>query len=134
MNNNWLCISNVSNYKVTISNNIWGVESKYKSKLEQLKIGDKIIFYLKGKLIGGIFEVKSELFFDNDKIFNGGIYPYRIKLKPIKSFDNIYPLTDEMIKNLDLFNYKDKRWKLTLFGRTILALTDKDFNYLKSMI
>ena len=89
---------------------------------------------MKGKQLGGLFEVNSELFFDNKEIFYGGIFPYRIKLKPIKLSDDIHLLTDTIIQNLDIFKNKDHRWKLSLFGRTILSLTKKDFDYLKLRI
>jgi len=41
MNNNWLCITTLENYRVTESKNIWGVRRKYKNRLSRLKMGDK---------------------------------------------------------------------------------------------
>jgi predicted RNA-binding protein len=132
MNNYWLFISNISNYIISASQMIWGVEERYKSKIEKTKKGDKIIFYLIGRHIGGIFEVTSDVYFDDKKIFDGGIYPYRINIRPVKISENVHILTDSMIKNLDIFKNKDYKWKFNLMGKTIMPISKRDFEYISS--
>ena len=134
MTNHWLCITTITNYMITESDNVWGVEKRYESRLNKLKPGDKVIFYLKGRQFGGIFQVKSKPYKDENKIFYGGKFQYRIKLKPIKTPKDMHFLTDGMIKNLDLFKFKDHRWKFELYGKTIMPLSKKDFNHISFKI
>ena len=134
MNNNWLCLTTLENYRVTESKNIWGVRRKYKNRLSRLKMGDKVIFYILGKKIGGMFKVNSEVYEDTDKIFSGGIYPYKIKLEPIKLPKELPAFTNKMIQELELFKYKNHKWKYELMGQIVKSISNKDYEYLSSII
>lgn len=134
MVNYWLCLTNPSNYKITTSKNVWGVEPRHEKKLKEIRKDDEIIFYIKGKKLGGSFKVISDVYIDEKKVFNSGRFPYRIGLSPIKLPKQLADWTDEIIQNMSFINYKDKRWKFALMGRTIIQITKKDFEYLSSKI
>ena len=132
--NYWFCITSLDNFKITEEKNVWGVELRYKSQLDKIKKDDKIIFYIKGRLINGIFQVSSAPFTDESKIFYGGKFPYRIKLQSIKILHEPAQLTDKMIQDLDVFHLKGRQWKFRFWGRTIVSISEKDFNYINSKI
>jgi predicted RNA-binding protein len=134
MTNYWFCITNLENYRITDFNHIWGVEKRFELKIKKFKPGDKIIFYIKGRQLGDIFEVKSKSYSDESELFNGGKFPYRVKLESIKKSEQIHILTDEMIKKLDLFKYKGDKWKNELHGQAIKPLSKKDFDYISSKL
>ena len=52
------------------------VKDRHKRCLYEVKPGDKLVMYVKGeKRIMGIFEVVSEPFYDESKVFLGGVFP-----------------------------------------------------------
>ncbi|MGB9980114.1 MrcB family domain-containing protein [Methanobacterium sp.] len=71
------------NYRIGIENGIWAVKDNYVNKLENVKLGDYVLFY--GNSIGfSLCKVEKEHFLDNSKIWLDDIYPNRIKIsKPI---------------------------------------------------
>jgi predicted RNA-binding protein len=56
--NYWICITNKDNWNIIANECIWGVKYNQKRNLERIEIGDKIIFYVKGGIVKGIFESK----------------------------------------------------------------------------
>jgi len=50
---------------------VWGVKDHHRKRLYEAKPGDKLVMYLKGeKKIMGVFEVESEPFYDETRIFS----------------------------------------------------------------
>lgn len=132
--NYWLCITNLENYNIAVSKNVWGVKEKYLYKIEKLAIDDYIVFYILGRRIGGVFKVSSKYFEDRDNVFDGGVYPIRIKIKPIKMPNKLIPLSDKMIFNLEMFTYKDYRFRGNLMGQIIKPISKKDFDYINKKL
>jgi len=84
----WFCTVNEDNWHVIKRELIWGVSRKFKSRVEKMSVGDKIVFYVTPASIGGIFEVVTPVFEDSRKIFvSGKIFPYRVKLRPLIVLD-----------------------------------------------
>ena len=86
----WICITNKDNWNVIANEHIWGVKYSQKRNIERIEIGDKIIFYVKGGMLKGIFESNSTMYESKKKLFNphplgdqNEIYPLRINLKLI---------------------------------------------------
>ena len=67
--NYWLCVTNEENWKVVRCERIWGVSDRNKSLMQRVKRGDLLVFYVKKKKIGGVFEVLSDPFKDEHKVF-----------------------------------------------------------------
>ncbi|HDN02200.1 MAG TPA: EVE domain-containing protein, partial [Candidatus Bathyarchaeota archaeon] len=59
MVNYWLCVTDRANWQVIRDKLVWGVSDRYKSVIEQVRVGDVLVFYVKPKRICGIFEVAS---------------------------------------------------------------------------
>jgi len=98
----WLAISNRTNWEVTRKKNIWGVPQRNKSIIERVKPGDTVLIYVSQQkeddtllpsAVTGAFEVVSEPFEERTRVFvapeqmGDEVFPYRIKLKPVKVFD-----------------------------------------------
>ena len=99
----WLCITTEKNWYVVREKNVWGVPERHKNVIAKVKPGDKLIIYIKQERVDnvvkeprivGIFEVVSDPFKDSARIFSskgvkssGEIFPWRVKIKPIKIFD-----------------------------------------------
>ena len=128
----WLCITTRENWRIIKERNIWGVEERHLKTLRRVKIGDKLVFYIKQKIgkgevyppmIAGIYEVASEPFMDEEKIFSGGLYPWRIRIKPIKfgeiEFKPLIPRL-KFIKN-------KKKWTGHLMGRAMREIPEEDY-------
>ena len=124
----WLCILSPENYEVVKSNLLWGVSERHKDKLYQIKPHDLLVLYVIGeRKIKGIYEVISEPYKEETKIFADDIYPYRVKLKPIKLSDEGIDLK-KFIMQLSIFKRKDRFWAGILQGRAMIELTEQDFN------
>jgi len=134
--NYWLCITTEKNHAVSLSENVWGVDHRNEKKLDKFEQGDELIFYVIGKKLGGAFKVISNVYKDENKIFNGGLFPFRINIEPIKIPNSEWftDWTDEIIQNADFIKHKDYRWKFEFMGRSIKPLSKKDYNYLLSNI
>jgi len=135
----WLCITNEENWKVIKAKNIWGVPGRHKSTISKVKPGDKLLIYLKQEKIGdelkeprivGVFEVASEVFEESSRIFkaprgSNEVFPYRIKIKPIKIFDK--PLEFKpLIPKLKFIKNK-RNWSGHLKGKAMREIPEEDF-------
>ncbi|MDD4455303.1 MAG: EVE domain-containing protein [Candidatus Methanomethylophilaceae archaeon] len=98
----WLAISNRTNWEITRKKNIWGVPQRNKNIIGRVKSGDTVLIYVSQQKDGdnllpsavtGAFEVASEPYEERTKVFvapeqmGDEVFPYRIKLKPVKVFD-----------------------------------------------
>ncbi len=103
----WFASSNRDNCEIIRQKNIWGVPKRNKSIIERVKPGDKSVVYVaqqkkevtEGKgdeilpsAVAGAFEIVSEGYEDSAPLFvtpermGDEVFPYRVKLKPIKIF------------------------------------------------
>lgn len=118
----WLCVTSEENWRVIRERNVWGVGEKFRKTIERVKPGDKFVFYVVQTKRGdeiipsrivGVFEAVSEPYRDGSRIFKskskGGetIYPYRVKFKPIKIFDEPIEFK-KLIPKLSFIRNKDK--------------------------
>jgi len=135
--NYWLCITNAENWEIIKKENLWGIPEK--RKMPDVKPGDKLVFYVKKQgqkdypKIVGVFEAVSEPFDDKTPVFNAPpksdeVYPHRVKIKPVKLFDPPKNFKD-YIKDLSFIKSK-QYWALSLLGRAMIKLPDKDFELL----
>jgi len=132
----WLCVTTEANWNVVKEKNVWGVGERFKSAIQRVKPGDKLIFYVmqtkKNKdvipsRITGIFEAISEPYKDSTKIFKPygteQTFPYRVKLKPIKIFEK--PINfKNLVPKLSFIKNK-QRWSGAL-RRAMIEIPEKD--------
>ena len=142
----WLCITTEENWKVIKEKNIWGVSQRHKNTIAKVKPGDKCLIYVmstrKNKevippKIVGAYEVISEVFEDRSMIFKSPpgkseIYPYRIKLKPIKIFEK--PLDfKSLIPELKFIKNK-KRWTGHIQGKAMREIPKEDYESIMNKV
>lgn len=135
----WLCITTHENWDIIRKQNIWGVETRYAVTIKRVCVGDRLIFYVKQEIKGsaktpsmivGIFEVISEPFYDETPIFSGGIYPWRVKLKPIKLGEVEFKL---LISKLEFIKNK-RKWSAHLRGKAMIEISEEDYNLIKAAL
>lgn len=82
---NYLCAVSgdfPENYQIGIQANLWGVEEKYKQRIEKVRVGDTLVFIV-GGLFRSIHRVESESFLDDKPLWpekDSSLFPYRIKI------------------------------------------------------
>jgi len=136
----WLCITNEVNWKVMREKNIWGVPERYKNTIAKVKPDDKPLIYVRKEKVNdevkepriiGVYEVISEPFKDSTKIFNSKrlkrkeLFPYRVKIKPIKIFDK--PIEFKPLISKLKFITNKNRWIGHLTGRAMKKIPEEDF-------
>jgi len=99
--------------------------------LRQEKIAEKI----KESRIAGIFEVKSEVFNDNSRIFStpkgmgNETFPLRINLKAVTIFEKTVELKP-LISKLSFITNK-KKWGGHLMGKAMRMIPKEDFELIR---
>lgn len=138
----WLAIVNRSNWQVMKKNNICAVAKQHINAIQRLKIGDKILVYVGREItenkeiipsqIVGAYEVSSEMYEDNSPIFTpqkyqiNELFPYRVKIKPIKIFRNPINFKD-YLNNFEFITNK-QNYASHLQGRSIRSIPEIDYN------
>lgn len=137
----WLCITNEDNWKVIKQKNVWGVPGRHKNTIAKVKLGDKLLIYLKQERekdevkeprIVAVYEAASEVFKDSSKIFKtpkgmgNESFPYRVDLKPVKIFDKPVEFKP-LIPKLKFITNK-KRWSGHLMGKAMREIPEEDYS------
>ena len=128
----WLFVTNDINWKTIKNKKIFGFDDRGIRDLGKLSIEDFVIIYIKGKKIGGMFEIKS-LKSESKIRFKEGNYPYKIKLKKILIPRELLDLTEKIINNISIFKGKS-RWGTILMGRATKEIEEADFYYIKNIL
>jgi len=86
----WIVVSSVDNFHRTkdLGFTIQGLKSRHRKKAEQMRSGDKIVYYCTGvKSFAGVSTIASEYFESDEKIWVSGNekraaeeYPFRVKI------------------------------------------------------
>ena len=135
----WLCITTRENWEVVRRNNIWGVEERHRKVISRVNVGDKLVFYVKQEVHGkeklppmivGIYEVLSKPYRDDTKIFKDRLYPWRIKIKPIKIGEVEFK---PLIPKLKFIKNKDG-WTGYLMGKAMREIPEEDYNLLNRVL
>lgn len=138
----YICITDWSNIDTIIKNNIWAAKDKHLNQISECEIGDRLIFFIKsGRYKGekkptsvyGIYEVSSDLFRDESKIFSGDeTYPNRIKIKKIVDVEKIKRFKP-LIPKLKFIRNKEY-WGPTFMGRSMIKINKNDFEIIKNYL
>ena len=127
----WLCITNDENWAVIKKKRIWGVPCNQNQSLAQVSKGDKLVFYIKPRRIGGIYEAAGDVFESEDRIFNSAGFEasekfrMRIRLKPIVVLKN--PITFVPLVKKMSFMHNKTYWGCYLFGKAMRRIDIEDF-------
>jgi hypothetical protein len=95
---NWIIVSSVDNFHRTrdLEFTIQGIKSRHRKKAEQMRPGDRIMYYCTGvKAFAGIATITSTYFESDEKIWESGNtkragedYPFRVKIEPDLMLDD----------------------------------------------
>jgi len=136
----WLCVTNEINWEKVQKLNIWGTRARFRKLIEQVDLGDELVFYVKPKRIGGIFKAVSNSYEDHKKIFStkgftGGneeTFPFRIRLERLTVPEDFLPF-EQLIPKLNFIANKEK-WGGYLLGRALIRLSEGDYNTMKAAV
>ena len=81
-------VLNYENFNICVDKLVCGIP-RNTSRLENAKEGDFVYFYAKApvSVLFGVYEVESAPFIDSKKIWPGGIFPYRVKIREKKHYE-----------------------------------------------
>jgi len=133
----WFCVTSEENWKVIRDKLVWGVNERWRNTIQKAKPGDKLVIYITEtkrddevipSRIVGIFEIISEPYKGSSRIFKSRVketvYPYRVKLKPIKIFRE--PIEFKQLISKLRFIKNKERW--TGYVRTPMRMiSEEDF-------
>jgi len=110
----WILITSEQNYEICVREGLWGVEYA-KRMIREMKPGDLVVFYIKGKKIfAGPFIVTTEVYYeDRVKIWPDKKYPWRIGIKPYRRY--VEKNAEDVVKELK-FIEDPKNWGAYLRG------------------
>ena len=123
----FICVTAPYNYVTCIEHNLWGVEPHNQTIIKKTSPEDIVLFYIKSeKKFGIVCKIVSTVFYDKSPVWRDGIYPYRIRIKPL--FSSQYPkeIDQTLIENLEFITRKDNRWGCVL-QRSMLEISEEDF-------
>ncbi len=98
----WIASLNRENWEVVKKKQVWGVPKRNHNIMQRVKPSDTILIYVRQEKVGnevlpsaimGDLEVTSEPYEEHTRIFGtppqmgDEIFPYRVKVKPIHTFD-----------------------------------------------
>lgn len=136
MSKKFICVTDWINLDKIVNNDIWGVKEHHRRQIYNTSIGDKLLFYIKaGKdggrkkdtAIFGIYEVASDVFYDDSQIFKGKeAFPLRVEIKRTVHIEGPKDFRS-LISKLRVIKNKEK-WGLLFWGRAMIEVDEHDFN------
>lgn len=123
----WLCVvDNENTFSECLKHGSWGVRGNSIKTLKKVGIGDKLLFYVKNKKLGGIFTVTKT--YRRDESVKDKLYPDCIK------FDT-KGISKELV-DISKINFKEIFGKeLSGFVRNPMhKLSEIDFEKLEEML
>lgn len=143
--NFWIIVGSPDNFNVTREHGftIQGIKSRHRKKAEQMKPGDKFIYYLTGlKAFGGVATVQSEYFEDHTPIWKSTNakrgaedYPFRVEIKPdLLLTEGDYLEAEEVVLSMShVQKWPAKNWTLAFQGN-VHKIGEADYNIVRSAI
>jgi predicted RNA-binding protein len=124
------------NYHIGVQARTWGVEKRYKNRIERTSPGDELVF-LAGQKIRSIHRIESKVYKDDRPLWppkDGDIFPFRIKISQPTYAGQIS--SDEFVENISFMRHR-RAWGGTIQGASGVFndhLTDEDVNFIKSRL
>ncbi len=141
----WIIVGSPDNFAVSreYGFTIQGMKSRHRKKAEQMKPGDKLIYYITGiKSFGGIVTVTSEYFEDHSIIWRSTNkkrqdedYPYRVNIEPDVILDDGDYLAAESIAHGMKYVQKwpAENWTLAFQGN-VHHIDEEDYRLVREAI
>lgn len=135
--NTFLCVVSPrfpENYHIGVQARTWGVEARYKRRIDKASRGDEIVFIAGGK-IRSVHRIDSKVFRDDTPLWppkDGDLFPFRIKIS-----DPLYQgeiSSNEFVERIS-FMRDAQAWGGTIQGASGVfndKLTDADVEFIKA--
>lgn len=118
----WLVSYGPENWQVCLQHSVLGFNDKRLKTLNKVKVGDKVLGYIHGTKIVGIFEITSPPYHDESKLWNDGLYPNRVKIRGL-----VVPKQPLIIKELYRIYLGFIGDSGGYFGQSLRILPDEEF-------
>jgi len=141
----WVIVGSPENFATTREHGftIQGMKSRHRKKAEQMKPGDKIVYYITGlKAFGGIATITSEYFEDHAIIWRSTNkkrqdedYPYRVKIEPDVILDEADFVPAEPVARSMTYVQKwpAENWTLAFQGN-VHSIGEEDFSLIRDAV
>ncbi len=141
----WVIVGSPENFATTREHGftIQGMKSRHRKKAEQMKPGDKLIYYVTGlKAFGGVATITSEYFEDHTIIWRSTNkkrgdedYPYRVNIEPDVILDDGEYLPAEPVARAMKYVQKwpAENWTLAFQGN-VHRIDEEDFALVRDAI
>ena len=139
----WIIVGPTENFDKTraLGFTVQGMKSRHRKKAEQMKPGDKLIYYLTGiKAFGGVVTVTSNYFEDHDIIWRSTNkkrqeedYPFRVKIEPDLVLDPDEYIAAEPIARAMTYvqRWPADNWTLAFQGN-VHHIDEHDYDLIRS--
>jgi len=133
----WLCVTNEENWRVVREKRVWGVSDRYRRRIEEVREGDFLVFYVRPKRIAGIFKAASGAYVDKRPIFSsegfraGEVFPNRVKLEPVVVLEEPIPF-EPLVPRLKFIKNKEK-WTGHVRG-AMRQIPEEDFELIRTEV
>lgn len=143
--NYWIVVSSVDNWHRTkgLGFTIQGLKSRHRKKAEQMKPGDKIVYYCTGvKAFAGVSTITSTYFESDEKIWESGNkkragedYPFRVQIEGDLALDDADFVSAEPLARQMVYASKwpAEHWTLAFQGNVHLV-PEGDYALLRAAI
>ncbi len=143
----WILVSSPDNLRATAERGftVQGIKSRHRKKAEQMRPGDKLMFYLTGKkMFAATATVTSEFFEGDDLIWTSKNtkrdgspenYPYRVQIEPelVAAEDawiDAEPVARQMIHAR---KWPEKNWTLAFQGN-VHNVPEEDYELIRGLL
>ena len=141
----WIVVSSVDNWRRTKERDftIQGLKSRHRKKAEQMRPGDKILYYCTGvKSFAGISTITSEYFEDTEPIWVSGNkkrageeYPFRVRIAGDLALadDDFVPAEPLARQMIYARKWPAEHWTLAFQGNVHLV-PEEDYDLIRAAI
>jgi hypothetical protein len=142
---NWIVVSSVANWHTTkdLGFTVQGIKSRHRKKAEQMKPGDRIVYYCTGvKAFAGIATITSTYFESDELIWKstnakraGEEYPFRVHIERDLALDDDAFVSAEPLARQMTYAKKwpAEHWTLAFQGNVHLV-PDEDYRLIRAAI
>ncbi len=141
----WIVVSSVDNWQRTVDREftIQGLKSRHRKKAEQMRPGDKIVYYVTGiKAFAGVATITSDYFEESEPIWVSGNakkageeYPFRVRIEPDLALakDDFVPAEGIARKMAYASKWPAEHWTLAFQGNVHL-IPEEDYRLIREAI
>ena len=125
-----------SNTEKCFEHKVFGLNSgssKVWQRFVDLSPGDVLVFYKAKEGFAGIWKVSSEHYKDTTPIWDGGVYPDRVKIEPVVRLEpGQYIDAKTMVDDLEMVTHP-LHWGVA-FRENLKEISQKDYELIKSRL